>query len=66
MGVVRYTFYSQALGEQTNIMAIVPTYEPWRHTEGCKKFYGNYEKKKTLSIRKASCFSENVKRRELR
>ena len=50
MGVVRYTFYSQALGEQTNIMAIVPTYEPWRHTEGCKKFYGNYEKKKTLYL----------------
>ena len=50
MGIVRYTFYSEALREQTNLMAIVPSYEPWRHTEGCEKFYGNYPKHKVLYI----------------
>ena len=50
MGVCRYTFYSEALREQTNIMAIVPTYEPWRHRNGCAEFYGNYGKHKVLYI----------------
>ena len=50
MGVVRYTYYSNALREQTNIMAVLPTIEPWRHREYCKDFYGNYGKKKTLYV----------------
>ena len=50
MGVVRYTFYSKALREQTNIMAVLPTIEPWKHREYCKEFYGNYDKKKTLYV----------------
>ncbi|MBE5929333.1 MAG: esterase [Lachnospiraceae bacterium] len=50
MGVVRYTFFSSVLREQTNIMAIIPTYEPWKNSEGCSEFYKNYDKKKTLYI----------------
>lgn len=50
MGVVRYTFYSEVLKEQTTITAIIPTCEPWRHTDGCKAFYDNYGKKKVLYL----------------
>lgn len=50
MGVVRYTFYSNALKEQTNIMAIIPSYEPWRNKEGCSEYYKNYPKRKVLYI----------------
>ena len=38
MGVIRYTFYSEALREQTNIMAIVPSFEPWRHRMSAKEY----------------------------
>ena len=50
MGVIRYTFYSEALREQTNIMAIVPSFEPWRHRMSAKEFYETYPKHKVLYI----------------
>ena len=50
MGVVRYTFYSEILREQTYIHAVVPSYEPWRNTEGCTEFYNNYQKRKVLYV----------------
>ena len=50
MGVIRYTFYSKTLGEQTNICAIVPTYEVWRDKMDYKDYYKNYGKKKLLFI----------------
>lgn len=50
MGIIRYTFFSQVLREQVNIMAIIPCYEAWRHTGGNENYYKNYEKKKTLYI----------------
>ena len=50
MGVIRYTFFSEVLREQTNIMAIVPSFEPWRHKCDAKDFYGNYPKHKVLYI----------------
>ena len=50
MGVLKYTFYSKVLREQTNCMLMLPSYEPWRHPEGEKAYYENYGKKKTLYI----------------
>ena len=50
MGVIRYTFYSKVLQEQTNIMAILPSFEPWKHREGGSNFYRNYPKMKTLYV----------------
>ncbi len=50
MGVIRYTFFSNALREQTNIMAILPTWEPWKHKDGATPLYNNYPKAKTLYI----------------
>lgn len=50
MGVVRYTFYSKVLKEQTNICAVLPTFEPWKHRDGGEAFYKGYGKVKTLYI----------------
>ena len=50
MGVIRYTFYSKTLGEQTNICAIVPTYEGWRDKMDYKDYYKEYGKKRLLFI----------------
>lgn len=50
MGVLKYTFFSHVLGEQTNICAILPTYEVWRDKMDYRDYYKNYGKKKLLFI----------------
>lgn len=50
MGIVKYTFFSEVLREQVNIMAILPCYEGWRHKGGNETYYKHYEKKKTLYV----------------
>lgn len=50
MGVVRYTFLSDTLGEQVNVMVILPSFEGWRDREGSKAYYEGYGKKKTLYV----------------
>lgn len=50
MSVVRYTFFSEALREQVNVMVILPSFEGWRDRQGSKAYYGEYGRKKTLYI----------------
>ena len=56
MGVIRYTFYSEALREQTNIMAIVPSFEPWRHKMSAKDItFLPRSKRLLISLRQSPC-----------
>lgn len=50
MSVIRHTFFSEVLGEQVNVMVILPSFEGWRDHEGSAAYYGNYQRKKTLYI----------------
>lgn len=50
MSVVRYTFFSEVLREQTNVMVILPSFEGWRDREGSGVYYEKYGKKKTLYV----------------
>lgn len=50
MAVIRYTFLSSVLGEQVNTFIILPSFEPWRDTQGGEAFYGEYGRKKTLYV----------------
>lgn len=50
MGVIRYTFLSESLREQVNVMVILPSFEGWRDRQGSKAYYGEYQKKKTLYV----------------
>lgn len=50
MSVIRYTFFSQVLKEQVNVMAILPSLELWRDRQGSKAYYEGYGKKKTLYL----------------
>ncbi|MBE5938159.1 MAG: esterase [Lachnospiraceae bacterium] len=50
MGVIRYHFLSDVLGEQVNVLVIMPSFEAWKNHEGYKKYYGDYKKVKTLYL----------------
>lgn len=50
MGVIRTTFYSKVLREQTNVVIILPTYMPWRDGSYEVEYYANYGRKKTFYI----------------
>ena len=50
MSVVRYTFFSQVLREQVNVMVVLPSFEGWRDRQGSKAYYDEYGRKKTLYI----------------
>ncbi len=50
MGVVRYTFLSDTLGEQVNVNVILPSFELWRDRQGSEAYYREYGRKKTLYL----------------
>lgn len=50
MGVIRYTFLSDTLGEQVNVHVILPSLELWRDRQGNEAYYGSYGRKKTLYL----------------
>lgn len=50
MGVIRYNFLSDTLGEQVNVMVILPSFEGWRDRQGSKAYYQEYGRKKTLYV----------------
>lgn len=50
MSVIRYSFLSDTLGEQVNVMVILPSFEGWRDRQGSKAYYEEYNRKKTLYV----------------
>ncbi len=50
MSVIRYTFFSQVLREQTNVTVILPSFEGWRDHQGSSAYYDGYGRKKTLYV----------------